>query len=251
MAKVVNGDDLAVALLLRVYDMRLEKKDSEGQGSELLRVEDSPDLKEAASLAERLHFLHIHARLSMRIGNQTQLKISNEFAPSIAVTESSQLETIHSKPKDFSDAAAPITPKKRRKILDGILRVFQKQTTSPQADREIASAGQLIPNSSFAGDVGDGGFHPLTLSLGQSLGLESVSPRECKLPRLQLGELTVDEFASRFLHTNSPMLLSGTGLLGLGNVWSRSSLIEQFGHVNVSFGPIPYSGLFGQRQVPP
>ena len=181
---MVNGDDLAVALLLRVYDMR-PLKDPPEQESDL---EVLPDLLAAANLAAELRYSHIERRLRARIvegsANVTQFKIVNEFSPSTVV------QSLFTYPNTSLSSNS-------KNLFGGILRALNKRQ-SPQPKEKAAKGDKLRPD----------GFHPLTISL------EEQHVRVCDVPRIALNDITIKDFSDKFLRNNLPVLLeleSGAG----------------------------------------
>lgn len=179
---MVNGDDLAVALLLRVYDMRPQNELSQ-QESELDVL---PDLFMAANLAAELQYSLIERRIRTRIiegsANQTQMKIINEFAPSTVV------QSLFPYPN--SSLSSP--QQNKNNLFGGILRAFNKRQ-SPQPKEGVTKEAD--------DELGPDGFHPLTISV------EEQYVRSCVVPRIAIGDLTAQDFTDRYLQKNVPVLL--------------------------------------------
>lgn len=179
---MINGDDLAVALLLRVFDMRQRTEPPQQE----LELDVLPDLFMAANLAAELRYSLIERRLRTRIvegsANLTQMKIINEFAASTVVQSLFP----------YPNSSLSSSQQNKNNIFGGILRAFNKR----QSPRPKAGATKEVDD-----ELGPDGFHPLTISVEEQL------IRSCEVPRIAIGDLTAQEFIDRFLRKNVPVLL--------------------------------------------
>lgn len=243
---ISNGDDLAVALLIKLAD-----GSSSSTSSTVIDHVSNKRLVELVYRAKALHYDHIAERLLQVLVTQpmTQLlqRDTSEEEMKTLLTWTRDFQSRHedkamtidlfnqylTSPLSLSSSWSPPTPSTQ--LLDSTSEEVSREEERLIKDRR---GDDVIP---LRGG-GEGGV---------------VEQDLCDVDRISLEDFSYHSFHSKYVRPNHPVIItlptttqpsSQTGGV-LKEVLSKEALLKALDDVDVIVGKIPYSKLFGQSEV--
>mmetsp|Transcript_32282 Transcript_32282/g.46577 ORF Transcript_32282/g.46577 Transcript_32282/m.46577 type:complete len:662 (+) Transcript_32282:770-2755(+) len=223
---VVNGDDLATALLLRLV--------ATNSTDESVSIA----LHNCIQLAEQLGYDHVQKRLLRHVEyltsyensgvfDHSSLPIYNDFSP----IEFNSLEV------NATTTSNEHKEKKSGGLLSGIMGALRKKKNVADSAAECSN---LIPEETY------GGYNPLRVNIELSNNSSGNKvERICKVSRIHISNISVEHFHNLFVRRNIPVLLQTDFNFSR---WKLSTILDKYGHVNVSFSEIPFGAIFGRKE---